>query len=276
MRTVIATLALPLALASAAGAVDVVSCGQTIPPGAVGRLRRDLDCRAEPRWPFAARGVRLEGRAALELNGFTIRGDGTGVGVECARGGGSRPVCTVDGPGVVTGFWAGFNGAGCLFVVRGVSVHGNNHGILGPLACDLRAERVNAVENAGDGIWVWRLRGSHITASQNGARGLVASRIVAHALLAAHNGMEGVRQFSVRGRFGRIVDSTVIENDVAGAGYDIAAAGRLRLRAVRCRRSARLRYPPMVDSSDDVPTIIGSFGCIDDLRRASDFLDPRR
>jgi hypothetical protein len=87
---------------------------------------------------------------------------------------------------------------------------------------------------------------------------------------------EGLRQFSVRGRFGRLVDSTVIENDVAGAGFDIAGAGRLRLRGVRCLQSARLRYPRMVDSSDDVPTVVGSFGCIDDPRAATALLDPGR
>ncbi len=268
MRAAVAALTLTLGLASTAGAVDVHSCGQTIPAGARGQLRRDLDCRARSLWPFTALGVRLTQRATLNLNGFTIRGDGTGVGVECF-GRGTRPVCTVNGPGRVTGFWAGLNGGGCRFVLRGLLVDDNTHGIVGPLACDLRGKHLNVIDNAEEGIWVWRLRGRDITTSGNGGRGLLASRIVAHGLAATHNGQEGVRQFSVRGRFGRLVNSTVIENDVTGPGFDIAGAGRLRLRGVRCRRSARLRYPAVVDSSDDEPAIVGSFGCMDDPRPAT-------
>jgi hypothetical protein len=215
-------------------------------------------------WPFYAEGVRLEAGATLNLNGFTVRGDGTGVGVGCFPQGRRRPACTLKGPGEITGFWAGLNGGGCHFIARGALIRGNTNGIVGPLACNLDAENLNVVDNLEDGIWVIRMRGQRLIVSGNGGRGVLASRIALSGSAVTQNGREGVRQFSIRGRFGRIVNSTVIVNDAAGPGFDIAAAGAVRLRGVRCGRSARLRYPPVVDSSDDVPTVVGSFGCFND------------
>jgi hypothetical protein len=47
-------------------------------------------------------------------------------------------------------------------------------------------------------------------------------------------------------------------------GYDITAVGRLRLRGVRCGRSAKLRYPPRPNPGDETPIVVGSFGCVND------------
>ena len=261
----IAALILTFACSSAAaGAVDVVACGQVIRAGQVGELRQDLDCRTPPLPLLATPGVYLEGGARLDLNGFTIHGDGDGVGVSCLSSGRPRRPCTVNGPGEITGFWAALNGGGCRFVARGLVLRGNTNGIVGPLDCDLKAVDLEVVENAENGIWVSHLHARHLTVSQNGGRGVAAARVDVRGLAAMHNGREGVRQSIIRGRFGRIIDSTVIDNDSGGTGLDIAAAGQLRLRRVRCLRSARLEYPPVVDSSDDQPRIVGSFGCTDD------------
>ena len=245
-------------LVTPVSAVNVASCGMTLGAGQTGRLTTDLDCRARSTWPFSALGVRLAPGATLEMNGHAIRGDGTGVGIEC-HGGRGRGACRVHGPGEVSGFWAGMNGGGCHIVVRGVVVRANTYGVMGPLACRVDATNVNVVDNLADGVRVWRLRADHLAAMGNGGSGVVAGRLAARALLAAHNDGHGVAQLTTRGRLGRIVDSTVIENGAA----DIAAT-RVRLRRVRCGRSEQLRWPPVVDSGDDVPTVVGSFGCVHD------------
>ncbi len=261
----VGVLTMALLVARAAGAVEITACGQVLRAGEIGQLRRDLDCAVQPpTWPFSATGVRMEDGATLHLNGFTIRGDGSGVGVTCSQPDTRRATCTVNGPGTISGFWAGLNGGGCLFVVRGIVLERNTNGIVGPLACDLRAEQVNVIDNTEHGIWVARMRGRDLVVSGNGGSGLLASRLNVHGLAATGNGGEGVRQSTIRGRFGRIAYSTVIANGVNGPAYDIAAAGWLRLVGVRCGRSAKLRYPPVVDSSDDVPRVVGSFGCVND------------
>jgi hypothetical protein len=263
VTTRLAVLALLALLARAAVAVEITECRQVVPRGAVGELRHDLDCTAQPTWPFSAEGVRLERGATLQMNGFVIRGDGTGVGIGCF-GAGPQNRCEVNGPGAVSGFEAGINGAGCKLVLRGVLLEGNGDGVLAPLACDLDAENVNAVKNTRSGIMVMRFRARQVIASDNGGVGVLASRIDARSLLAAGNGGEGVRQLTIGGRFGRLIDSTIITNGARAAGYDIAAAGRLRLRSVRCGRSARLRYPPNFTGADEDVEIVGSFGCIHD------------
>jgi hypothetical protein len=259
MRT--ATLVTILLLAGPAGAVEITTCAQVVAAGEVGQLRNDLDCGPAPPFLLAAKGVQLEHGATLYLNGFTIRGNGTGVGVACG-GDGARPTCRVNGPGTITGFWAGFNGGGCRFVARDLVVRGNTNGIYGPLACALEADGVHVVDNTEDGIWVWRMRGRDLVVSDNGARGVVATRIYVHGLTATGNGREGVLQQIAHRRAGWLVDSTLAGNDTGGAGYDIAAAGRLRLFAVDCGRSARIEYP--FAGNGDEPEVVGTLGCAND------------
>jgi len=72
-------LVLSLALAGGAAlAAELTECGQAVPAGEIGELRANLvECAAaaDP-LHLSARGV-LVGRAAtLNLNGFTIAGDG--------------------------------------------------------------------------------------------------------------------------------------------------------------------------------------------------------
>jgi hypothetical protein len=271
MRVGLAALALVPVLASAAGVVDIVECGQTVESGQVGRLRGDLECEHLPTYPFSPDGVRLNGDATLELGGFTIRGTDpvNSVGVYCHSG--LRGRCRVNGPGEITGFWAGLNGGGCRMVLRDVVLRGNTNGVVGILRCNLDARDVRVVENEEFGLWVSRLRARDVTVSGNGYVGVSAGRIKARGLTATGNGAEGVGQASIRGRFGRLVDSAVTGNGVTGSGsrvdqlgLDVAGAGRLVLRGTECGRSARLKWPRVVDSSDDRPTIVGSYGCRDD------------
>lgn len=256
----IAALLMAFALAPTAGAIDLDACGMVVEPGQTARLTADLDCGPLPEWPFSTRGIRLQPGATLELNGFALRGDGSGVGVECGPGKRARTrACTVVGPGEISGFYAGMNGGGCRMVARDVTIRENTVGVLGPLACRLDAEELTVTDNLEDGVWVWRLRARGLVASGNGDAGIRTGRLAARDVFATGNGEIGVVQFTTRGRLGRLVDSTVLGNVLT----DIAAV-RVRLRRVECGRSERLRWPPVVDSSDDQPTVVGTFGCRDD------------
>lgn len=235
-----------------ATAVDVTECRQVIAAGQVGELKADLVCAASPTWPFSARGVRLEPGATLRMNGFSVSGDGTGVGVEC-----TNRRCTVEGPGEIRGFWAGVNCGGCRVVARDVVVRENVEGIYIPLAGTLVAERVVASDNEQSGIWAQAVRGSDIEASRNGSNGVSAnSRLRVRRLDAMANGGPGVDGGYKRTR---IVDSVVTDNDTAGDGYDITSIGPVRLIRTSCGKSAKLRYV-----SQEEYDIVGSFGCTDD------------
>src|SRR5262245_36301501 len=85
-------------LPGAALAIDIVSCGQLVPTGEHGYLRANLSCDV---------GVYLGGKATLNLNGFTLTGNGSDMsrGVQC--GSGERARCTINGPGEIRGFRSG-------------------------------------------------------------------------------------------------------------------------------------------------------------------------
>ena len=247
--------------ARAAIAVDVTECAQVIEPGVVAELRRDLACTRVPQWPFSATGVYLKMGATLRLNGFTIAGDGTGVGVVCN---GSR-TCVIQGPGEVRGFELGVNCGGCRIVARDVAFRGNRSGILIPKSGVLDAERVIASDNAEMGLWAHRVRAVDVEASRNGSEGLVGNRTLRLRNVTANdNGREGIRCLGfVCGR-SRVVGGTAMGNDALGDGYDIASTGPVRLRDVTCGRSARLRYPGWRDQDYETVEVVGSFGCAAD------------
>jgi hypothetical protein len=246
--------------ARAAGAVDVTACGQVIEAGQVGVLRQDLACTRTPTWPFSAQGVYLSPGATLELNGFDIEGDYSGVGITC----GSR-ACTIQGPGEVRGFELGVSCGGCRVVARDVAFRENVSGILIPKSGTLEAARVIASDNAEFGIWAHRVRAADVEASRNGLAGVAANASLRlRGVDAVDNGREGVRCLGfVCGRT-RIVDSTVTGNDLSGDGYDIASTGRVRLRNVTCGQSVKLHYPHWRDNDYDTVEIVGSFGCAGD------------
>lgn len=228
-----------LLAASPAMAVDVTTCGHVITRGELGTLVADLDCGGP-----GVRGV-VMGGGTLELNGFTIRGAGRGVGIECVTQDGTpRPTCTVRGPGLVTGFEIGINGAGCTVSAAGLTIRGNESGIALPLAGDLEATDLVVTEN-GVGIWAQGVRGSGLVVSGNTGDGVNANRrLRVRSLTAIGNGAAGVRA-----RQGRLVDSRV----VGSGGFDVLASGRLRLVRTACENSGRVRRR--------TGSIIGELGC---------------
>jgi len=234
-------------------AVDVTECGQVIASGEVGQLRGDLECTRRPTWPYYPAGVYLSPGAALELNGFAINGDGSGIGINCA---GTRR-CAVTGPGEIRGFESGVSCGGCRLLVRDTIFRENTNGIYMPLSGRLVAERVRASDNAGTGIWALSLRGEDVEASRNGAAGLIAIyRLRLRGLDASHNVGPGI----VAGpRRSHLEDSVAVGNDAAGDGYDIRSTGSVRLTRTTCGRSAKLRY-----LSQEEFKIVGSFGCAGD------------
>jgi hypothetical protein len=235
-----------------ATAVDVTECRQVIADGEVAELKNDLTCAAGPTFPLSARGVRLQPGATLRMNGFSISGDGTGVGVEC-----SSRRCTIEGPGVIRGFFAGVNCGGCRVVARDVVVRENDEGIYIPLSGTLVAQGVVASDNASSGIWAQTVKGNDIEASRNGLNGVSTLRSLrVRRLDATANGSSGVSTGSARSR---LVDSTVIGNDATGDGYDVVSTGSVRLVRTTCGKSAKIRY-----RSQEEYDVVGSFGCTND------------
>ena len=264
-------IALLLAVRPAGGAslldvMEVTHCEQVVGDGEVAELRGDLDCAAPTTFPFSAEGVHLSAGATLRMNGFAIRGDGSGVGITCFGPGEPNPApCTLEGPGEIRGFWAAINGAGCALVARDLVMTENSNGIVAALRCRLEATRIVASDNTELGIWATEVHGRDVDASRNGGPGVVASfDIDVRRLRAIDNGREGVRLARFRGGDGRIVDSVVVRNDRLGQGFDIAAAGRLRLVRTQCGRSAKLRYRRHPETNGYRPRVVGSFGCAQD------------
>lgn len=96
MRAAVLVALLAVAMGSAAGAVDVTSCGQVVPPQEVGNLIASLECSGAASGSTA---VVLGDRSVLNMNGFAIVGPPFGTGISCD--GATR--CTINGPGFVIG-----------------------------------------------------------------------------------------------------------------------------------------------------------------------------
>ena len=233
-------LVLSLALAGGAAlAAELTECGQAVPAGEIGELRANLvECAAaaDP-LHLSARGV-LVGRATtLNLNGFSIAGDGTGVGVECAG-------CTVDGPGEIRNFEVAIAGGGGRVRLQNLVARGNRNGMeyKGPRVIEL----INVVmsDNAEIGMSArgGRVRGRDVETSRNGTAGVWAPAVKFARLTAIGNGSYGgLYANGPRGRLVRLVDSTVTGNNGLGAGFDVLSTGPVRLRNTVCGQGARIR-----------------------------------
>jgi hypothetical protein len=104
----------------AGAAVTITTCGAVVPSGETGYLTADLDCGGR-----AVEGVVLDDRAKLIMGGHAIVGDRDGEdgifqGVRCRTG----TVCTVIGPGLISGFSAS-GIAGTRVRVRDVVIEDN-------------------------------------------------------------------------------------------------------------------------------------------------------
>ena len=236
--------------------VDIISCGQDIPRGAVADLRADLGCG--PIGP----GVLLGHRATLNLNGFSIAGSGAGGngGVSCS---GRR--CTINGPGEIRGFAVGISGIGLR--ITNLAVRSNTEAGVSILGGVLGVSNVVANDN-GIGIFVpggRRLHGSGLEASDNAIAGIWASgaRVKLSRLSATRNGTHG-GVFLAKSRRPRplIVDSAIVDNAGLDAGYDVLTMRpTVKLVDSICHRGAIVRESQTPPTSI---TVIRPLGCRDD------------
>ncbi len=256
----LAALLGPGALPAPALGIDVTSCGQQVPSGERGDLRANLSCDV---------GVHLGPGAALNLNGFTLTGNGalSSQGVQCLNRRGAR--CTINGPGEIRGFGAGVSCAGVRLEVRDVVLRFNRNGISCKAPRRIELSRVGATDNevgidvqGGGGP----LRGHDVEVSHNSTAGINA-RVVTDLvrLIAVGNGEGGGLYVLMAGRsrrrLVRLTDSTVVDNDGLGGGFDVLTNGRATLVDTVCGRGARLRVklrPPYTT------TLAGRLGCSDD------------
>jgi hypothetical protein len=233
-----------------------------IPAGKTGVLRQNLVCGNRPTWPFSPEGVRLAAGAKLDLNGFSIEGNDSGVGVYCTGG---RKACSIEGPGEVRAFYAGVNCGGCRIVARDAAFNANVIGIYAPLSGTLQAKRVVANDNDETGIWTHRLRVVDVEASRNGFFGVAGNAsLTLRGVEAVDNGYEGVRCLGFECGKTEIAGSTVTGNGGDAGGYDIVSTGTVKLRNVTCERSARFFYPFWEENDYSTVEITGSFGCAGD------------
>lgn len=239
----------------AALAFDLDTCGQEVPREVVAELRGPLSCG--PTGPA----VFLGPGATLNLNGFTIAGPGTGgnAGVLC-RG------CTITGPGEIRGFGAGVSGGGRRVSVRDVTLRFNGVGALQKGGI-LDLSNVVATDNdIGISMAAGRLRGWNVQASENREAGIsvTATMVKLYRLTASGNGnLGGLRILTFRGGGrSRVVDSTILDNDGLGEGYDVlTSVRRLKLVNSVCGRGARIRVSR---TTPKIVTVIRRLGCRDD------------
>ncbi len=88
MRLIIGAIVVTVFCSIAAHAVDVSTCGQTVPAGETGVLVADLSCGDET-------AVTLANKAALDLGGFTVGASDDAIVCESS--------CSVTGPGTIAG-----------------------------------------------------------------------------------------------------------------------------------------------------------------------------
>jgi hypothetical protein len=215
--------------AAVASALDVTTCGQTVPPFEVATLQADLTCVGP------AAGVYVGHRATLELNGYVLSSDSVAFGAVKCMG-----WCTVNGPGEITG-----GGYGVVFDKRlhitGVDVHHNLIGIL-PNGSGSRtiARDVILRNSIGEGYFGSEsvFRGVNVSVHDNGLTGLgdKVVRVIDSDL--TNNGAPGIQaeRVTVRG-------STVTGNDSLGAGVDLGAFRRPRVVDSTCGKSQMLGQP---------------------------------
>ena len=228
LRTmIIASIA--LATGWPAHALDLTTCGQTVPAGEVAFLQADLSgCEY---------GVVLKNHAVLELNGHAIVA--TNLGVVC-----SEPRCQVHGPGDISGgqvgLW-GFYPTGKI-EVRDVDIHDTNlAGIQNARSGKVTNVTVRRVGfGAPDpeysaGIYVDRLRGTNLQTTDNAGYGVLGGTLArVTGLTATGNGNAGI---AGQGRT-LVRDSLITGNNGYELGYDLLAYRRPRVIDTVCGRSA--------------------------------------
>ena len=221
-RTVSILAPLLLAAATAAHAVDITACHQTVPRGEVGILQADLDCGDGSGGP----NVTVEGGARLLLNGHTISAGVYGIATGEAPG-----AVKIEGPGEIVGVAnGGEQGCGIVTftkaIVRDVVVRDSRCGIFRPNNFPIRIKDVTLQGNELDGILSnaeepgnGRIIADRLTADANGGVAVRApGRLVLRDSTITGNGVGGIRHTGARHAV--IRDTTLTGNGFAG---DVAA-----------------------------------------------------
>ena len=198
---------------SSAGAIDITTCGQTIPPAAMGVLLADLSgCKT---------GIFVEDRGTLQLNGHAIVSS-TFEGIEC------RGTCTISGPGEISGGYNGIAQGGSnrrtKLSLQGLSIHDVGGAAVVALGNRLYLTDVSVTHNgSGDpdssfAISAGRIRGTRVTISDNVGYGIAgpAQSVRFTDLTATGNGQAVT--FAYRASF---VSSVLTGNDASETGVDV-------------------------------------------------------
>jgi len=277
MRTITA-LVLLLCLADSARSADITQCTQKVLAGEKAILQADLVCGdagfcqegldvgdqpctgsgppCPPGNACVRFGVRVGNGGRLDLNGHSISGPSAGAAVDCAGR------CTIAGPGALADAEFGIHmNRGGRIIVKDLALHGNIAGIegddpgklrlsnltvsangYGMLVADVSAKTIDVSGNTHIGLQSSILRAKGVTANGNGEEGIVSfgPRCSLRDVSANGNGAAGLVAF---GR-GTIVDSMLLGNNGAGAGFDILTMQLPRLRNSTCGHSAMLVIPP--------------------------------
>jgi hypothetical protein len=189
MRVFPARLAIVLLLASRAWALDITSCGTSVPSRVVGVLQADLVCSDTT-------ALLLGLRSTLDMNGHTLTVSGHGV--YC--GGSCRIVSALATPGTIVGssgpFSIGIWGLDDSSIrVENVIVHGFHLGIFG-YGIRVRAVDVVVFDNdvgiGGHDHGVKSLRADHVTATGNGIGIFVTNNVRARDSSVTDNATTGI------------------------------------------------------------------------------------
>jgi hypothetical protein len=220
-QTLIVLLAV-VASAVSAAALDITSCGVTVPSGEVGVLQSDLSCST------STFGVRLLRHATIDLNGHSIQGGDstTDVIVGVAADDGADPIgsgrghFTILGPGTISGLThPPFNTGtqACVLVSDGrvdiasntgiVEIHHCVEGILGSIGADFPNGHARAVvahtyvhDTFDAAISVGKLQAANTSVSQNLGFGVSADRrLIATDVTANDNGTIDLYARSIKG-----------------------------------------------------------------------------
>lgn len=249
-----------------AAAINIDSCGTTVPDGAVAVLTADLSCAS------GTAAVRLGAGSVLNMNGRTIDAP-DGWGVWCIAG----SKCTVNGGGgagfalgLIRGGQAGiYLGSRARLVADGIVIQDC---VAGVLAEDWHATRgatarlinLTITGSEGTGVRVGRVKADTVTITGNPGTGIAAgsdSALRARGLMVTNNafsagcdvhGCEGIdvgelsgtnlvvsgnAGIGIRAREARLRKSTVVDNIRAGVIKDIVTAEKPRLSRVACNAS---------------------------------------
>lgn len=250
-----------VSFATTSSALDVTACGQTVPRGEIGVLQADLVCPGG----LESLGVSLEPNAELDLNGHTLSGGGAGVA--CF---GPARSCTIRGPGVISNATASgiaANSGVNRIIVENVTISDNQYSaVFVPGGRAIRLTNVVIARNnlGFDGSpelranlgaiqWVRRLDLENVTATDNVGLAFATKNIYGEnvTLTGNYSGFRamnvkltnltitdsiGIGMRSTRGRV-RLVNSTLANNDGAGAGVDMLTARKPSLLDTSCDRS---------------------------------------